>query len=61
MQMNDNSNHYRCPRCSAASGTLNLLTSMTRYFVCGRCQCRWQVARVEESDSQAGAQAAGSE
>jgi hypothetical protein len=61
MQMNDNSNGYRCPRCSTASGTLNLLTSMMRYYVCGRCQCRWQVARVEEGNSPAGSQVASAE
>ena len=59
--MNDNTNGYRCPRCSTASGLLNLLTSMTRYYVCGRCQCRWQVARVEESDARADTQAVSSE
>lgn len=41
----------RCPRCSAPCGALNLLTSMTRYYVCGRCECRWQVSRMEESNS----------
>jgi DNA-directed RNA polymerase subunit RPC12/RpoP len=45
---------YRCPRCGAASGTLNLLTSMTRYYVCGRCACRWAVSRVNETRSRPG-------
>jgi hypothetical protein len=40
-----------CPRCTAASGTLNLLTSMTRYYVCGRCACRWHTSRFEANAS----------
>jgi hypothetical protein len=39
-----------CPRCSAPSGAPDLLTSMTRYYVCGRCACRWQVARDQDID-----------
>jgi hypothetical protein len=38
----------RCPRCSAFCGTPNLLTSMTRYYVCGGCGWRWQVSRIGE-------------
>jgi DNA-directed RNA polymerase subunit M/transcription elongation factor TFIIS len=34
-----------CPHCGAACGGLSLLTSMTRYYLCGRCGARWQVAR----------------
>ena len=37
-----------CPRCSALDGTLSLLTSMTRYYVCRHCACRWQISRIEE-------------
>ena len=40
----------RCPRCSAPCRAPNLLTSMTRYYACGRCACRWQVSRLEEND-----------
>jgi DNA-directed RNA polymerase subunit RPC12/RpoP len=36
-----------CPRCSMPFSTLSLLTSMTRYYVCPHCDCRWQVSRVE--------------
>jgi len=36
----------RCPRCGALDAVLNLLTSMTRYFVCRRCDCRWEVSVV---------------
>lgn len=39
----------RCPRCAAAPATQNLLTSMTRYYVCGHCGFRWQASRVAES------------
>jgi hypothetical protein len=39
----------RCPRCAAAPGTQNLLTSMTRYYVCGGCSFRWQASRVAEN------------
>jgi len=35
-----------CPRCGAAEPVQSLLTSMARYFVCGRCAKRWQVAIV---------------
>lgn len=34
-----------CPHCHAACGAPNLLTSMTRYYTCGQCAARWQVAR----------------
>jgi hypothetical protein len=37
-----------CPRCSAPDGTLILLTSITRYYACRQCGCRWQVSRIEE-------------
>jgi hypothetical protein len=39
-----------CPHCSALSGTPNLLTSMTRYYVCGHCACRWNVSRTVNAD-----------
>jgi hypothetical protein len=42
--------HDACPCCSAPSGAPGLLTSMTRYYVCGRCACRWQVARDQDGD-----------
>jgi hypothetical protein len=35
-----------CPRCGASDALLPLLTSMTRYFVCRRCDCRWEVSVV---------------
>jgi hypothetical protein len=38
-----------CPRCGAADAVLNLLTSMTRYFACPRCNCRWEVAVVRNA------------
>jgi hypothetical protein len=31
-------------------GTQAVLTSMTRYYACGRCACRRQVSRLEEND-----------
>lgn len=34
-----------CPRCKAPDGIQRLLTSMARYYLCGRCDCRWQVSR----------------
>jgi hypothetical protein len=37
-----------CPRCSVPDGTLSLLTSMTRYYVCRHCEWRWQVSRSED-------------
>jgi hypothetical protein len=37
-----------CPRCGAFCGTPNLLTSMTRYYICGGCGCRWQLSRIAE-------------
>ena len=40
--------HDRCPRCQAPDAVLNLLTSMTRYFSCDRCDHRWQVAVVAD-------------
>jgi transposase-like protein len=40
----------RCPRCQASDLAMTLLTSMTRYYVCERCQCRWQVLRQTASD-----------
>jgi rubredoxin len=39
----------RCPRCAAASARQNLLTSMTRYYVCDACGFRWQLSRAAES------------
>ena len=36
-------------RCSRDLRPVTLPTSMTRYFVCGRCQCRWQVSRPSGS------------
>lgn len=38
-----------CPRCGASDATLSLLTSMTRYFACRRCHCRWDVSVVVTS------------
>ena len=35
-----------CLRCGAPGATMTLLTSMTRYFMCDRCECRWQVSRL---------------
>ena len=37
----------RCPRGCPASGRVNLLTSMTRYYVCESCDARWNIARVD--------------
>lgn len=34
-----------CPRCSATGATMTLLTSWVRYFMCGHCQCTWQISR----------------
>jgi DNA-directed RNA polymerase subunit M/transcription elongation factor TFIIS len=34
-----------CPSCKTECDTPSLLTSMTRYYVCGRCAARWQIAR----------------
>lgn len=34
-----------CPHCNAACGAPSLLTSMTRYYLCGSCAARWQIAR----------------
>ena len=34
-----------CPRCSGPSSAPSLLTSMTRYYLCGSCGERWQVER----------------
>ena len=38
----------RCPRCNTGPGTQNLLTSMTRYYVCGVCDFRWHTSRAGE-------------
>jgi hypothetical protein len=38
----------RCPRCNTGPGTQNLLTSMTRYYVCGACDFRWHTSRAVE-------------
>ena len=32
-----------CPLCGATDAVLTLLTSMTRYFACRRCQHRWRI------------------
>ena len=40
-----------CPRCRATGARMTLLTSMVRYFMCDRCQCRWQVSRPGGSDT----------
>jgi hypothetical protein len=40
-----------CPRCNAPDATMTLLTSMIRYFMCSRCQWRWQVSRPSGSDN----------
>jgi formate dehydrogenase maturation protein FdhE len=39
---------HQCPRCSARGGTMTLLTSMTRYYMCEQCNCRWHVLRRRE-------------
>jgi transposase-like protein len=39
-----------CPNCVAPGGTLTLLTSMTRYYRCPRCQRSWQVTRGVGTD-----------
>jgi hypothetical protein len=36
----------RCPRCETPDPQLKLLTSMTRYFACTRCEHRWDVSRL---------------
>ena len=35
----------RCQLCGAP-GRMTLLTSMTRYYACERCQGRWHIARL---------------
>jgi hypothetical protein len=35
-----------CPLCGATDAVLTLLTSMTRYFACRRCQYRWRISIV---------------
>ena len=42
-----------CPRCGAPDATLKLLTSMTRYFVCPHCNCRWQVSLADNEHENA--------
>ena len=39
-----------CPSCMAPAGALTLLTSMTRYYSCARCQRSWQVTRGIDTD-----------
>lgn len=39
------SNSDACQRCGTAPGAQTLLTSMTRYYVCGTCAARWSVPR----------------
>jgi formate dehydrogenase maturation protein FdhE len=34
-----------CPQCGTVPDGPSLLTSMTRYYVCGRCAARWSVTR----------------
>jgi hypothetical protein len=41
-----------CPRCGTPGGAQSLLTSMTRYYVCRQCACRWQVDRAAERDNE---------
>ena len=36
----------RCRRCSASATLLTLLTSVTKYFVCRRCDYRRQVSTI---------------
>jgi hypothetical protein len=43
-----------CPSCSEPCDTPSLLTSMVRYYVCGRCARRWQVARDPDNDATSG-------
>jgi hypothetical protein len=38
-----------CPHCGAPDATLTLLTSMTRYYACGRCKSSWQASRVRDA------------
>ena len=45
--------HEVCPHCDAPGARLSLLTSMTRYYVCGQCASRWQVERTREGDGSA--------
>jgi hypothetical protein len=40
-----------CPRCKAPGGAQSLLTSMTRYYVCRQCACRWHVDRKTEQET----------
>ena len=35
-----------CPQCGASDAVLSLLTSMTSYFACRRCNRRWEVSVV---------------
>lgn len=37
-------NRRRCPWCGARDPGTTLLTSMTRYFACRRCEHRWNTA-----------------
>jgi transcription elongation factor Elf1 len=43
----------RCPRCGAPDVVLKLLTSMTRYFACGRCGSMWEIS-ITASRTQVG-------
>jgi hypothetical protein len=45
--------HEVCPHCDTPGARLSLLTSMTRYYVCGQCARRWQVERSNEGDGRA--------
>ena len=40
----------RCPAGCPNSGRLNLLTSMIRYYVCDKCNRRWNVARLDVTE-----------
>lgn len=35
-----------CPQCGASAAVQTLLTTMTRYFACRRCNGRWKVSLV---------------
>lgn len=50
MTLNDNC----CPRCGASDTALTLPTSMTRYFVCRRCDYRWQAGTFRTAGSHSG-------
>jgi hypothetical protein len=44
--------HEVCPHCRQRSGTIALLTSMVRYYMCEACGHRWQRPQPGASDQQ---------